>query len=72
MYTTYCKYMGFGGLFVFLEAYLGWNDNMHNDSQLVKLTSYVSKNLILDKIENLSCEWSSIIDQENPSSNSGC
>jgi hypothetical protein len=35
--TTYCKYMRFGGLFVALEACPGWNDNIHNDSQLVKV-----------------------------------
>jgi len=35
--TTYYKYMHFGGLFVALEAYLGWNDDIHNDSQLVKV-----------------------------------
>jgi len=29
--------MGFGGLFVTLEVYLGWNDNIYNDSQLVKV-----------------------------------
>ena len=29
--------MCFGGLFVTLEACLGWNDNIHNDSQLVKV-----------------------------------
>ena len=37
MCTTYCKYMRIGGLFVALEACLGWNDNIHNDSQLVKV-----------------------------------
>jgi hypothetical protein len=29
--------MRIGGLFVALEACLGWNDNIHNDSQLVKV-----------------------------------
>jgi len=29
--------MCIGGLFVALEAYLGWNDNIHHDSQLVKV-----------------------------------
>jgi len=29
------KYMHFGGVFVTLEACLGWNDNIQNDSQLV-------------------------------------
>jgi hypothetical protein len=33
----YCKYMPFGGLFVALEACLGWNDNIHNVSHLVKV-----------------------------------
>ena len=37
MCTTYCKYMRFGGTFVALEVCLGWNDNIHNDSQLVKV-----------------------------------
>jgi len=31
------KYMCFSGLFVALQACLGWNDNIHNDSQLVKV-----------------------------------
>jgi len=35
--TMYCKDMRFGGLFVALEAYLDCNDNIHNDSQLVKV-----------------------------------
>jgi len=35
--TTYCKYMRFSGLFVALQACLGWNENIHNDSQLVKV-----------------------------------
>jgi len=35
--TTYCKYMRFGGWFVALAVFLGWNDNIHNDSQLVKV-----------------------------------
>jgi len=30
----YGKYMRIGGFFVALEACLGWNDNIHNDSQL--------------------------------------
>jgi len=34
---TYCKYTRFSGLFVALEACLGWNGNIHNDSQLVKV-----------------------------------
>jgi len=29
--------MRFGGIFVALEACLGWNDNIHNDLQLVKV-----------------------------------
>jgi len=29
--------MRFGGLFVALEAFLDWNDNIHNDSQHVKV-----------------------------------
>jgi len=35
--TIYCKYMCFGGLFVALETCLGWNNNIYNDSQLVKV-----------------------------------
>ena len=35
--TTYCKYMHFGGLFVPIEAWLGWNDKINNDSQIVKV-----------------------------------
>jgi len=31
------KYMRFGDSFVALEASLGWNDNIHNDLQLVKV-----------------------------------
>ena len=31
------KDMRLGGLFVTLEASLGWNDNIHNDSQLDKV-----------------------------------
>jgi len=38
---------------------------------LSKLASYISKKLILDRIEDLSCEWSSIIGQENHGSESG-
>jgi len=33
------KYMCFGGWFVPLEAYVGWNDNIHNESQLFKVGS---------------------------------
>ena len=33
----YCKYMGFGGSFVAREACRGWNGNIHNDLQLVKV-----------------------------------
>jgi len=29
--------MGIGGLFFAVEACLGWNDNIQNDSQLVKV-----------------------------------
>jgi len=29
--------MRFGDLFVALEPSLGWNDHIHNDSQLVKV-----------------------------------
>ena len=67
----YCKYMRFSGLFVALEAYLGWNDNIHNNLQLVKLASYISKKLILDRIDDLSCDWSLIIGQQNTGSKSG-
>jgi len=31
------QYMRFGGLFVAFEACLGWNHNIHNDLQLVKV-----------------------------------
>jgi len=36
-WTTYCKYMCFGGWFVAIEACLGCNDIIHNDSQLVNV-----------------------------------
>jgi hypothetical protein len=52
----YYKPMRFAGLFIVLEACLGWNDNIYNDSKLVKLASEISKKLILDGIEDLSCE----------------
>jgi hypothetical protein len=64
-------YMRISGLFVTLEACHGWNDNIHNDSQLVKVGSNLSKKLILDRIEDLSSECSSIIGQENPGSEKG-
>ena len=38
---------------------------------LSKLASYISKKLILERFEDLSWEWSSIIGRENPSSGSG-
>jgi len=38
---------------------------------LSKLASYISKKLILDRIEDLSCERSSIIGPQNPGSESG-
>jgi hypothetical protein len=48
--------MRFSGVFVALEACLGWNDTILNNLQLVKLASYMSKKHILDRIEDLSCE----------------
>jgi hypothetical protein len=52
----YCKYMCFGTLFVALEAGLGWIDQTIMSRSLSKLASYISKKLILDRIEDLSCE----------------
>ena len=66
--TTYCKYMLFGGYFVALEACLHWNDTSIMICSLSKLASDISKKLILDRIEDLSCAWSSIMGQENPAS----
>ena len=37
---------------------------------LSMLASYISKKLILDRIEDLSCAWSSIIGKENPNGES--
>jgi len=39
--------------------------------RLSKLASYISRKLILDRIDDLSCEISSIIGQENPGGESG-
>jgi len=69
-YTTFCKYMCFGGLFVVSEAWLGLNDKSIMTHSLAKLASYISMKLILDRIEDLSCAWCSIIGQENPGSKS--
>jgi len=53
-------FMHFVGLFVTLEACLGWNDTVIMSCSLSKLASYKSKNLNLDWIADLSCIWTSI------------
>jgi len=49
--TMYCKYISFGGVFVALEEWLGWNDTSIMTHSLSKLASYISKKFMLDRID---------------------